>query len=194
VDASVIYQLPIGQGRRFLNERSVAAALLGGWQLSSTFTAYSGAPFTVTSSTASLNAPGNPQLADQVKDNVEIYGDVGPETPYFDVTAFKPVTDARFGNGTFNSLRGPGVRNIDLSVTRTITLGGAKTLQLKVDVFNLSNRPTFANPANVNVSDLLLNADGSVRSLNGFGVINSTQNAGREYAERYVRLGLRMGF
>ena len=44
-------------------------------------------------------------------------GGVGPKTPYFDVTAFKPVTEARFGNGTFNSLRGPGVRNIDLSVT-----------------------------------------------------------------------------
>ena len=77
---------------------------------------------------------------------------------------------------------------------RTLTLGGAKTLQLKVDVYNLFNRPTFANPGNLNVSNLQLNADGSVRSLNGFGVINSTQNAGREYAERYIRLGLRVGF
>jgi hypothetical protein len=45
-----------------------------------------------------------------------------------------------------------------------------------------------------NEKNLQLNADGSVRSLNGFGVINSTQNAGREYAERYIRLGLRVGF
>ena len=194
VDASVIYQLPFGSGRRFLNAGGVAAALAGGWQLSSTFTAYSGAPFTVTSSTASLNAPGSPQLADQVKSDVEILGGVGPETPYFDVSAFKPVTDVRFGDGTFNSLRGPGVRNIDLSVTRTLTIGGAKTLQLKIDVFNLFNRPTFANPGNLNVSNLLFNPDGTVRSLNGFGVINSTQSSGREYAERYVRLGLRMGF
>jgi hypothetical protein len=52
--------------------------------------------------------PGNPQLADQVKDKVDIYGDVGPTTPYFDVLAFKSVTDVRFGNAAFNSLRGPG--------------------------------------------------------------------------------------
>ena len=78
--------------------------------MSSTFTAYSGAPFTVTSATTSLNAPGNPQLADQVKDTVDIYGDVGPETPYFDVTAFKPVTDARFGNTKFNSLEARAFR------------------------------------------------------------------------------------
>jgi hypothetical protein len=194
VDASVIYQLPFGQGRRFLNAGGAAAAIAGGWQVSSTFTAYSGAPFTVTSSTTSLNAPGNPQLADQVKDNVEIYGDVGPTTPYFDVTAFKPVTETRFGTGSFNSLRGPGVRNIDLSVTRTLTMASSKTLQVKIDVYNIFNRPTFANPGNLNVSNLQLNPDGTVRSLNGFGVINSTQNAGREYAERYVRLGLRVGF
>ncbi len=194
VDASVIYQLPFGPERRYLNSGGTMAAIAGGWQVSSTFTAYSGAPFTVSSSTTSLNAPGNPQLADQVKDDVEILGGVGPTTPYFDVTAFKAVTDARFGTSTFNSLRGPGVRNFDLSLMRTLTLGGAKTLQLKVDVYNLFNRPTFANPGNLNVSNLQLNADGSVRSLNGFGVINSTQNAGREYAERYIRLGLRVGF
>jgi Carboxypeptidase regulatory-like domain/TonB dependent receptor len=194
VDASVIYQLPFGSGRQHLNSGGAVAAIAGGWQVSSTFTAYSGAPFTISSSTTSLNAPGNPQLADQVKDDVEIYGDVGPQTPYFDVTAFKPVTEARFGNGSFNSLRGPGVRNIDLSLTRTLVIGGSKTLQFKFDVYNLFNRPTFANPGNLNVSNLQLNPDGSVRSLNGFGVINSTQSSGREYSERYIRLGLRMGF
>jgi hypothetical protein len=194
VDASVIYELPFGTGRRFLNSGGALASIAGGWQLSSTFTAYSGAPFTVTSSTASLNAPGNPQLADQVKDEVEILGGVGPTTPYFDVTAFRPVTEARFGTGSFNSLRGPGVRNFDLSVTRTLAMAGSRTLQLKVDVYNLFNRPTFANPSNLDVSNLQLNPDGTVRNLNGFGVINATQNAGREYSERYIRLGLRMGF
>jgi hypothetical protein len=194
VDASVIYQLPFGRDRQFLNSGGTLEALAGGWQVSSTFTAYSGAPFTVTSATTSLNAPGNPQLADQIKDDVEIFGDVGLTTPYFDVTAFKPVTERRFGTGTFNSLRGPGVRNVDLSLSRILTLGGSRTLQIKVDVYNLFNRPTFANPGNLNVSNLQLNPDGTVRNLNGFGVINATQSAGREYSERYVRLGLRMGF
>ena len=63
------------------------------------------------------------------------------------MTAFKSVTEPRFGNGTFNSLRGPGVLNFDLSLSRTLALGGAKTLQLKFDVYNLFNRPTFANPS-----------------------------------------------
>jgi hypothetical protein len=194
VDAAVVYELPFGEGRRFLNMGGPLAAIAGGWQLASMFTAYSGAPFTVTSSGASLNAPGSPQLADRVKDDVEILSGVGSTTPYFDVTAFKPVTTARFGNSGFNSLRGPGVRNIDLIAMRTVGLGQTKTLQFRVEIYNLLNRPTFATPSGTNVSDLQLNPDGTVRDLNGFGVINSTTFVGREYSERYVRLGLRLGF
>jgi len=196
VDASVVYEMPFGKGKKFLTGGGPLATMIGGWQLSSTFTAYSGSPFTVRSATASLNAPGSPQRADQVKDNVEILGGVGPQSPYFDVLAFKPVTDARFGTTKVNSVRGPGVRNIDLSITRTLNSGASRHVQIKVDIFNLMNRPTFANPVanNLNVSNLLLNPDGSVRDLNGFGVINTVQFAGREYSERYIRLGLRFTF
>ena len=39
------------------------------------------------------------QFADKVKDgDVEIFGDAGPNAQYFDVSAFRPVTQARFGN------------------------------------------------------------------------------------------------
>jgi hypothetical protein len=77
---------------------------------------------------------------------------------------------------------------------RTLALGQNRTLQLRVEVYNLLNRPTFANPSGTNVSDLQLNPDGTVRNLNGFGVINTTTHVGREYSERYARLGLRFGF
>jgi hypothetical protein len=125
---------------------------------------------------------------------VEILGGVGPTTPYFDVTAFKAVTEARFGTSRFNSLRGPGVRNIDLIAIRTLAVNRRTNVQLRLEVYNLMNRPTFANPSDTNVSNLQLNADGTVRNLNGFGVINSTQNVGREYSERYMRLGIRLSF
>ena len=157
------------------------------------FTASSGKPFTVSASSASLNAPGSGQRADQVKDTVTING-FSPGASYFDVTAFKPVTEPRFGNAAVNSIRGPGVANLDVSLFRTIALHGASRLQLRLEVFNVTNTPHFANPANVNVSNLQMNPDGSVRNLNGFGVINATQSIGREYDERYLRLGARFSF
>ena len=67
-------------------------------------------------------------------------------------------------------------------------------LQFRLETFNLFNRANFANPSGTNVSSLQLNPDGTVRNLNGFGVISGTNSIGREYAERYIRLGLRFMF
>ncbi|PYS35808.1 MAG: hypothetical protein DMG14_26120 [Acidobacteria bacterium] len=192
-DASAIYELPFGSGRRFLNNGGLGAKIVGGWQLNGVFTASSGKPFTVGASSVSLNAPGSLQRADQVKDKVEIYG-FKPNASYFDVTAFRPVTEVRFGTAKFNSLRGPGVANLDLSLFRAVALSDTVKLQFRVEAFNVTNTPHFANPSNLNVSNLQLNPNGTVRNLNGFGVINSTQNIGREYDERYFRLGMRLSF
>ena len=86
------------------------------------FAAYSGRPFTLTASGSSLNMPGNAQTPDQVKDNVEIFGKVGDDGTYFDTTAFARVTEVRFGNVGRNTMRGPGVVNLDLSLFRTFKL------------------------------------------------------------------------
>ena len=190
-NASVIYSLPFGQGQRFLDDAGALSHIAGGWQVNAFFTARSGTPFTVTASTASLNAgSGTPQRADLVAEDVEILDGI---SPYFDVTAFRPVTQVRFGTSGFNTLRGPGVANLDLSLFRTFALGAARTLQLRVEALNATNTPHFSNPA-ANVSNLQLNADGSVRSLNGFGVVTSTDRRGRQYDEREFRLGVRLTF
>jgi hypothetical protein len=158
-------------------------------------TAYTGFPFTVTSSATSLNAPGNSQTADQVKSTVEIYGagKPGPQTAYFDVLAFKPVTEVRFGTAKYNSLRGPGVFNLDLSLVKSLTMGKSFNAQLKIEGFNITNTPHFGQPGS-NVSNLVLNTDGTIKDLGGFGTINDTLNVGREFSERYVRVGLRLAF
>ncbi len=84
--------------------------------------------------------------------------------------------------------------HVDMSVVRTLAVSRAVNVQLRLEAFNLTNRPHLANPSNLNVSNLQLNADGTVANLNGFGVINTTQNAGREFAERYARVGIRLTF
>ena len=55
-----------------------------------------------------------------------------------------------------------------------------------MEAFNVTNRPRFSNPGG-NVSNLRLNPDGTVRALNGFATITSTQGG----SERQVRFGLR---
>jgi hypothetical protein len=170
----------------------VLSAVLGGWQFNNILSLRSGRPFTVTASGTSLNSPGTTQVADQIKDKVEIYGGAGRGISYFDPFAFAPVpsTEPRFGTAKFNSLRGPGVAQWDIGLFRRLTLPGRATVQLRVEAFNVTNRPQFGLPG-ANRSSLQLNPDGSIRNLNGYTEITSTTGS---RSERLVRAGIRLGF
>ncbi len=105
----MVYELPFGSGRKFLADGALGK-VVGGWQVNSFITSRSGQGLGVSASDAPLNAGnGTPQRADQVKDDVEIFGagTPGPQTAFFDVLAFKPVTDVRFGNSPLLAFRGP---------------------------------------------------------------------------------------
>jgi hypothetical protein len=192
LDVSAMYELPFGAGKTFLNSGGIAAAIVGGWQVNAYVTAISGTPFTVSAPVGALNNNG-PQVADRVKDTVEILGGIGVDKAWFDPTAFKPVTEARYGTAGFNTMRGPGYANLDMSFFRTVRLGRTKALQGRIEVFNITNTPHFANP-NSNIVNVVYNTDGSIRALNGFAAVTGTNSLGREYDERYIRVGVRLSF
>jgi hypothetical protein len=177
---SAIYELPFGNGKKFATT-GVASAIAGGWQTNWVFSRYSGTPFSVTAPDTSLNAPGNNQMADKVKASVTKYGTHGLNSPYFDTSAFAPVSQARFGNAGWAPLRGPGYTNLDLGVFRTFPIWERVTLQLRGEALNLFNHPNFSNP------------DGGVTDGN-FGIISTTNPGSRLIAERYMRLGLKFAF
>jgi len=182
-----VYELPFGKGKKWA-QSGVGAAVAGGWQVNGIFSAYSGTPFTVTSSGASLNAPGNSQVADLVKSEVVINGGTGPGQSYFDPLAFSAITTARFGNAGLNILRGPGVVNLDLGIFRNFAITERWNLQFRAEAFNATNTPHFNNPGG-SVSSMVLNADGTIRTLGGYTEITSARPD-----ERQVRFALRIYF
>jgi hypothetical protein len=195
--ASVVAELPFGPGKAFLNDAGVLSKIAGGWQVNGLFSAYSGRPFTISAAGTSLNMPNSNQMADQIATEVKILGNIGPGQSWFDPLAFRAVTEPRFGNAGLNSIRGPGFANVDFSLQRQFTIRDRWNLQVRAEVFNLTNTPHFDIPgtANRNVSNLQLNADGTVRNLGGFSSITTTANSGRDgIDERVVRLGVRLGF
>jgi hypothetical protein len=175
-----VYELPFGSGKKWATT-GTSSTVLGGWQLNGLFAAYSGRPFQLTASGASLNMPGNLQTPDQIKENVEVFGKVGGDGTYFDTTAFKRVTEVRFGNVGRNTMRGPGVANLDLSLFRTFALTPQVNLQFRAEAFNATNTPHFANP------------NGNVNSSN-FGKVLATQTANAVGRSREFRFGLRLSF
>jgi len=171
-------ELPFGRGKKFATD-GIGAALLGGWQVNNLLTMYTGGPFSVTSAGGSLNAPGNGQTADQIRPDVQIFGS---RDPWFDPTAYAPVTTARFGTGGWDQLRGPGLVNLDTSVYRSFRFNERFGLQVRAEAFNISNTPHFGNPR----SDI---------SATQPGLITGVQNTGREgIDERMFRFGLRLSF
>jgi hypothetical protein len=194
-NASLIYELPFGSGRKWVNNDGGLSKLLGGWQLNAFLSAQSGTLVNVSSNANVLNAPGTTtQFADKVKDGpVQILGVTTPSGQYFDVSAFRSVTQVRFGNAGLGNFRGPTAPNLDMSLFRTFQLGKASTLQLRAECFNITNTVHYANPA-ANISNVTFNADGSILALNGVGGITDVVRTGRQYDEREWRLGVRWGF
>jgi hypothetical protein len=188
-----LWELPFGRGRKWMSS-GAAARVLGGWQVNNLISLMTGTPFTVSASGNSLNLPGSSQQADQVKSSVQKLGGVGRGQSYFDPLAFRPVTAARFGTSGINTLRGPGIVNWDFGIFRQFDVTERWKVQFRMEAFNFSNTPHFANPGG-NVSNLSLNPDGSVLALGGFTEITSVTNLAREgIDERQFRFGLRISF
>ncbi len=106
---------------------------------------------------------------------------MGSDGTWFDTTAFARVTDVRFGNVGRNTMRGPGVVNLDASLFRTFKVTPRFDLQFRAEGFNVTNTPHFGNP------------NGNVNSSN-FGKVRSIQTADALGQSREFRFGLRLGF
>jgi outer membrane receptor protein involved in Fe transport len=183
-----VADLPFGPGKRFASQGGPVSWVVRDWQANGTFSAYSGVPFTVSADGSSLNAPGNTQTADQVKTAVEKLGGIGRNVAFFDPLAFRAITDVRYGSSGRNILRGPGVVNADLSIFRTFPIAERFKLQFRAEAFNVTNTPHFNNPG-ANVSNMRLNADGTINTLGNFLSVTSARAD-----ERNFRFALRLTF
>jgi hypothetical protein len=135
-----------------------------------------------------VNTVGNAQTADQVKEFVEFYGNIGRGERYFDPNAFVPPSGVRFGTAGRNILFGPGVRNLDGSLFRSFRVKEKVNLQFRWEVFNVTNTPLFGQPG-ATASSATRNADGTVRTTGGFTEITSASAT-----ERRVRFALKILF
>jgi hypothetical protein len=127
-------------------------AILGGWQFNGIVTLRSGVPFTPALGATNWSRSGNvsgqdrPNLKPGVALDDVVLG--GPDH-YFDTSAFVLGPPGFFGNAGRNTLTGPGYAMTSVSLvknTRIGALGAGGRVQLRLEVFNLMNRPNFATP------------------------------------------------
>ncbi len=172
--ASFIWELPF-----FKEDKGALGWVLGGWQLSGIFTAYSGNPINFTADAATLRAPGNTQRPNLDGGDPKVFGDIGPGQLYFDTSVFSAPAQNTWGNMTRNdSIDGPGFWNVDLSLVKRLRFGDKVSAELRADAFNAFNHPNFGNP-----NGAFGNATfGQVTGMSG------------SYSPRLVRFGARILF
>ncbi len=181
---SVVYELPLGKGRRFLGSaNAITDALLGGWQVNGIVNLRTGAPITLTYT---------PTAQQQVVPVLSVFGRNAyrpnilrnPLTPedrrgpnsYLDRTAVAiPTADQPFGNAGRNIVNGFAFYQTDIGIAKNFRLTERFSLQFRGEAFNLLNESNFAAP-DANISNP------------GFGIIRST------FDPRQLQFALKLQF
>ena len=157
---SVLYEFPVGKGRRFLSSSSaVTDALIGGWQLNFITTYMSGLSTTVTSPDQSgvvfiaqrANATGiNPgssfTLNGQTISPGQGFGGNNRGLYWINPNAFSETGPLQLGTSGRNVITGPGSWNTDLSMFKNFRLHERAVLELRGEFFNIFNNVRFDTP------------------------------------------------
>jgi hypothetical protein len=171
---SMLYEIPVGKGRAFLNRGGFVNAALGGWQISSIVTATTGFPNTITTGVnrSGANASDRPNA---------VYGQttaLSNPTPneWFNVDAFAENPVGQYGNVGRDTVIGPGIVDWDGSALKNFNFSEQRLLQFRFEIFNVLNHPNFADPTLVLANDQLTSAGLPIPGSGSFGVINATRS------------------
>jgi hypothetical protein len=168
---SLVYELPVGHGRRFLSSSNgIVDEVIGGWQVSAINTAQAGTPFNITYSPNTAQQL-SPQISATYRGANEYRPDRIPGTPvtngtklrapntgyvaYINLNGFvdPPIKDAAgnvlspFGTASRNPGRTPPFNETDLALNKRFStpVEGLK-LEFRAEFYNLLNHTNYLLP------------------------------------------------
>jgi hypothetical protein len=188
ITATGIYEIPVGRQRRFGGDMNPALnQVVGGWKISGSAMLYTGFPITITS-TNNANVNAQTARANRYRPLVihnrstnHWFGTDPSATPCSgadnSVCAYGAELPNTFGTAAVGTERGPGYREMDLSIFKTFPiLNTEHALDFRADFFNAFNFASYADPDRL-VSDTT------------FGQITSARTPPRQ-----IQLSLRYHF
>ncbi len=142
---SAVYELPFGQGKKYLNGNSVGRWILGDWQIGGILSLLSGTPDSHSFNRDTTGVGGanrgnilrDPNLPSSER-SIDRWFDTGF------VTAGDTFT---LDNAGRNLIVGPPTRNFDFSVARRFIMPWeGHSVQFRFESFNFTNTPVFGQP------------------------------------------------
>ncbi len=140
------WDLPIGRGHAlFGNTTGVWNGLIDNWEASLIELLQSGTPLTITS-----NNETDTGGFIETRANTSCNGNLPKSTrtlkEFFDISCFTQPPINTFGNSSRGAITGPGLNNSDISIRKTVMIGGDKSLRFDAEFFNAFNHPQFQAP------------------------------------------------
>jgi hypothetical protein len=154
--ASVVYELPFGKGKRFLNNLGRPAELvIGGWQLNTITSWQTGVHRSVSSPnltgisyvTQRANATGvGPSSSFNGITPGSDFGGANQGRYWFNPAAFSPTLPLKFGTSGRDILEAPAWWNSDISAFKNFFIREQMYLQFRAEAFNALNNVKFFPP------------------------------------------------
>jgi hypothetical protein len=159
---SFVYELPF-----YKNTGGIMGRALGGWQTSGVLTVQSGAPFSVLDSSggSALALDGGTSFTPGFAPGFSCRNAVTPGSDesrlnhFVNPAAFikapvvGPDGSTGFGDAPRNCFIGPHQANMDLSIGKSFRIGEQQSVLFRTEFLNLTNHPSFANPAAADIEN-----------------------------------------
>jgi len=140
------YDLPFGANRRFKSANKVVNAIVGDWHYDTIVSGHGGLPISMIQfgydPTGAYFQPRPDCISPSVATPYKNF--VGGGYVWFDPTTMAIPAAGHLGNCPISSERGPGLKQIDMGLTRKFSITEAKYLEFHFQAINAFNTPIFA--------------------------------------------------
>jgi hypothetical protein len=189
----VVYDLPIGKGRQFLNNNWLLDEVIGGWQVSGTVVLSTGNPFTVFTSNTLYQGTGS-AFPNRIP-GVSLTPPGGRKpAEWINPAAFSNPGNGVFGNEQRNTAYGPGFESENMSALKAFDLPWERMkLSFRIDASNVFNHTSLGSATETLSST---NATTGAAIPVGGAYTNVTTNSitGSQISGRDIQLGARLSF
>jgi hypothetical protein len=200
VTGNVLWEIPVGRGKRWLpNANRAASAVLGNWALSAIYVFHSGRfltpQWTGADPTGTAYTSGTTPAQVTIRPNIlmdpKLPSDQQSVTRWFNTAAFAPPSPGSYGTSGRGVIIGPHQNVWDFGIFKMFRMKERFSIRWEITATNILNHPNYNDPA-TNISQAA--SAGVIAGVGGQSTVSGAGNPLDPLGARAFRTGLRLEF